>query len=34
MFDGSMVGSAVGSPTTCYFVEPLPSGDYSLNCMD
>jgi hypothetical protein len=32
MFDGSMVGIAVGSPTTCYFVEPLPSGDYSLTC--
>ena len=32
MFDGAVLGEAIGSPTTCYFVEPLPSGDYPLNC--
>jgi len=32
MFDGSVVGEAAGSPTTCYFIEPLPTGDYSLSC--
>jgi len=34
MFDGTVLGEAVGSPTTCYFVEPLPSGDYGLNCRE
>lgn len=34
MFDGTVVGEAAGSPTTCYFVEPLPTGDYSLSCRD
>ena len=34
MFDGTMLGDAIGSPTTCYFVEPLPSGDYRLSCRE
>lgn len=32
MFDGSVVGDPAGSPTTCYFVEPLPTGDYRFTC--
>jgi len=32
MFDGTMAGDAIGDPTTCYFVEPLPTGDVSFTC--
>jgi hypothetical protein len=32
--DGSVDGYAIGSPTTCYFLEPLPTGSYKLHCDD
>lgn len=32
MFDGTMAGDPLGDPTTCYFVEPLPTGDVSFTC--
>ena len=32
MFDGTVVGDQTGTATTCYFVEPLPTGDYRLSC--
>jgi len=34
LHDGSVVGFPEGSPTVCYFSEPLPSGDYSVHCRD
>lgn len=34
MRDGSVLGYAEGSPTVCYFSEPLPTGDYSVRCRD
>ena len=30
--DGSVVGSRVGNEVTCYFAEPLPTGEWSLYC--
>jgi hypothetical protein len=32
MFDGTLMGEVSGDPTTCYFVEPLPTGDASFTC--
>jgi hypothetical protein len=32
--DGSMEGYAIGTETTCYYAEPLPTGDYTLYCPD
>jgi hypothetical protein len=32
MHDGTVVGEAVGEPTRCYFVEPMPTGEYTLTC--
>ncbi len=34
MFDGTMLGEAVGSPTVCFFEEPLPTGDFTFRCRD
>ena len=34
MHDGTVVGIPEGSPTICFFTEPLPSGDYSIRCRD
>ncbi len=34
MHDGTVVGVPEGSPITCYFTEPLPTGDYTLRCED
>jgi len=34
LHDGSVDGFPEGSPTVCYFTEPLPSGDYSVRCRD
>jgi len=34
MFDGTIVGEQSGDPTTCYFVEPLPTGDVAFTCVD
>jgi hypothetical protein len=30
--DGTIEGDAVGTETTCYFAEPLPTGDVTLYC--
>jgi hypothetical protein len=30
--DGSVLGVARGSPTTCYFQEPFPTGDVNIRC--
>jgi hypothetical protein len=30
--DGSVIGVAQGSPTTCYFQEPFPTGDVNIRC--
>ena len=32
MFDGTISGEAAGDPTTCYFVEPLPTGEVGFTC--
>ena len=32
MFDGTIVGDQSGDATTCYFVEPLPTGDVTFTC--
>ena len=34
MSDGSIVGDEVGTETTCFFVEPIPTGDISFRCVD
>lgn len=34
MHDGTVVGVPEGSPTICFFTEPLPTGDYSIRCRD
>lgn len=34
MHDGTVIGFAEGSPTVCYFSEPLPTGEYSVRCRD
>ena len=34
MHDGSVVGDSIGTPTRCYFIEPLPTSEYTLTCRD
>ena len=34
MADGTMQGVPEGSPTTCFFIEPMPTGDVSFRCID
>lgn len=35
MFDGTIEGVAEGSPTVCYFIEPMPTAeDYQFTCRD
>lgn len=34
VFDGPDTASPQGSLTTCYFVEPLATGNYNLSCKD
>jgi hypothetical protein len=32
LFTGGTYGSAVGTPITCYFTEPLPAGGTTIRC--